>query len=37
MPSQFLCHAQPEDRLLRGVVKDVESNQARIEITIGIA
>jgi hypothetical protein len=37
MPSQFLRHAQAKDRFLRRVVKDVEADQAGIEITVGIA
>jgi hypothetical protein len=34
VPGQFLDHAEPKDRFLNRVMKDVQPNQAGIEIPI---
>jgi hypothetical protein len=34
MPRQFLDHAEPEDGLLGGMMKDMEPDQPGIEILI---
>jgi hypothetical protein len=36
MAGELFGHAQSEDRLFDGVMQQVEADQSRVEITVGI-